>query len=226
MILPTIQPKRLYRQIADLLANHIRNGEFPAGSYLPSERDLAKQLGVSRSSVREALIALEVSGLVEIRVGNGVYVCDQSEPAVDSDQSAESPFALLEARSLFESEIAGLAAQKATPEQIAEIEKTISAMAGSLPDHNAYLEQDHLFHRYIAEATGNDIMVQLVEHLWELRRSSLFHKFEEHYTDMALKGATIDDHSEILEAIKAGDARKARAAMKAHMSHVKNRFSK
>jgi len=83
MILPTIQPKRLYRQIADLLANHIRNGEFPAGSYLPSERDLAKQLGVSRSSVREALIALEVSGLVEIRVGNGVYVCDQSEPAVD-----------------------------------------------------------------------------------------------------------------------------------------------
>jgi GntR family transcriptional regulator, uxu operon transcriptional repressor len=226
MILPTIQPKRLYRQIADLLANHIRNGEFPAGSYLPSERDLAKQLGVSRSSVREALIALEVSGLVEIRVGNGVYVCDQSSPAIETDASAESPFALLEARSLFEGEIAALAAQKATPEQIAQIEKSITAMAGSLPDHNAYLEQDHLFHRTIAEATGNDIMVALVEHLWELRRSSLFHKFEEHYTDMALKGATIDDHATILEAIKAGDARKARAAMKSHMTHIRNRFSK
>ena len=69
-----IEPRRLYRQIADQIRGLIRSGEFAAGARLPPERDLAKQLGVSRPSVREALIALEVEGLVEVRIGSGIYV--------------------------------------------------------------------------------------------------------------------------------------------------------
>lgn len=76
MVLPTLKVERLYRQISNLLINCIRNGQFAAGQLLPSERELAKQLGVSRSSIREALIALEITGWVEIRTGNGVYVND------------------------------------------------------------------------------------------------------------------------------------------------------
>ena len=70
----SIEPRRLYRQIADQIRELIRAGEFVAGARLPPERDLAKQLGVSRPSVREALIALEVEGLVEVRIGSGIYV--------------------------------------------------------------------------------------------------------------------------------------------------------
>ena len=74
MPLQTVEPQRLYRQIAAQLRGHITSGEFKPGTRLPAERDLAKQLGVSRPSVREALIALEVEGYVEVRIGSGVYV--------------------------------------------------------------------------------------------------------------------------------------------------------
>ena len=78
MPLQAVEPQRLYRQIADQLRTLIQSGEFVAGSRLPAERDLAKQLGVSRPSVREALIALEVEGWVEVRTGSGVYVLDRA----------------------------------------------------------------------------------------------------------------------------------------------------
>src|SRR5439155_20970979 len=68
------EPRRLYRQIADQIRSLIRSNEFAAGARLPPERDLARQLGVSRPSVREALIALEVEGLVEVKIGSGIYV--------------------------------------------------------------------------------------------------------------------------------------------------------
>src|SRR5208283_98148 len=74
MPIQSIEPRRLYRQIADQIRALIRSREFPAGARLPPERDLARQLGVSRPSVREALIALEVEGLVEVRIGSGIYV--------------------------------------------------------------------------------------------------------------------------------------------------------
>src|SRR5512135_2735803 len=106
----SIEPRRLYRQIADQIRGLIKSGEFPAGSRLPPERDLAKQLGVSRPSVREALIALEVQGLVEVRIGSGIYVLgpsvraeDESGPGegADTDRAVEAaagPFELMRAR--------------------------------------------------------------------------------------------------------------------------------
>ena len=78
----SIEPRRLYRQIADQIRGLIKSGEFPAGSRLPPERDLARQLGVSRPSVREALIALEVEGMVEVRIGSGIYVLAGAPPPV------------------------------------------------------------------------------------------------------------------------------------------------
>src|SRR6187397_828788 len=100
----SIEPRRLYRQIADQIRALIRSGEFVAGSRLPPERDLAKQLGVSRPSVREALIALEVEGLVDVRIGSGIYVLrtsngPASEHAVattslEASHAAAGPFEL------------------------------------------------------------------------------------------------------------------------------------
>src|ERR1044071_4340858 len=114
----SIEPRRLYRQIADQIRGLIRSGEFPAGSRLPPERDLAKQLGVSRPSVREALIALEVEGLVEVRIGSGIYVQPGHGAAGDAAEAQAGPFELLRARYVIESECAALAAKSAKDSQI------------------------------------------------------------------------------------------------------------
>src|SRR6516165_1395491 len=104
MPLQAVDSRRLYRQIADQIAALIEKGEYAAGARLPPERDLARQLGVSRPSVRAALIALEVEGYVEVRVGSGVYVRGPRDGAGHVVLSAESgPFELIRARSLVES---------------------------------------------------------------------------------------------------------------------------
>ncbi|MFQ6708455.1 GntR family transcriptional regulator, partial [Bordetella pertussis] len=115
-----VAPTRLYRMIADQIAGRIRAGDFPAGGRLPAERELAEQLQVSRASVREALIALEIEGYVEVRVGTGVFV---AAPRADGDYGVApapqpghtdiGPFDLLDTRLLLEPECASLAAQKA-----------------------------------------------------------------------------------------------------------------
>ena len=129
----SIEPRRLYRQIADQIRGLIRSGEFAAGARLPPERVLAKQLGVSRPSVREALIALEVEGLVEVRIGSGIYVLAQDgTPAgegADGDAPA-GPFELMRARYTIESECAALAAKSAKKTQIAAID-TITEFAST-----------------------------------------------------------------------------------------------
>src|SRR3954469_14727523 len=124
MPLQAVENRRLYRQIADQIAALIDGGEYDVGQRLPPERDLAKQLGVSRPSVREALIALEVAGLVEVRIGSGIYVLGpggkpESEPNAGAPVSTEvhalaGPFELMRARYTIESECAALAAKSAS----------------------------------------------------------------------------------------------------------------
>src|SRR6187399_2252016 len=115
MPLQAVENRRLYRQIADQIAALIERGEYAPGSRLPPERDLAKQLGVSRPSVREALIALEVEGLVEVRIGSGIYVQPGNEDAGvgDAHEAEAGPYELLRARYVIEAECAALAAKSA-----------------------------------------------------------------------------------------------------------------
>src|SRR3954468_149124 len=104
MPLQAVESQRLYRQIAEQIRALIARGEFATGSRLPAERDLARQLGVSRPSVREALIALEVEGLVDVRIGSGIYVrAPDAAVATDAPEAAAGPFELLRARYVIES---------------------------------------------------------------------------------------------------------------------------
>lgn len=129
--LPVLQPQRLYKQIAEVLEERINGGAFPPGAYLPPERELAQQMGVSRTSVREALIALEVKGRIVIRVGDGAQVCE-ALPADKAEQlNDRSPLEQLEARSLIEGEIAALAAKNATTEHLHALEQTLESMQTS-----------------------------------------------------------------------------------------------
>jgi DNA-binding FadR family transcriptional regulator len=228
MPIHSIEPRRLYRQIADQVRTLIRSREFPAGSRLPPERDLARQLGVSRPSVREALIALEVEGLVEVRIGSGIYVLgsgagEQHAPV----QAAMGPFELLRARWVIESECAALAARQAKRTQvdaIAEALQQMEAMANG--EHRQPLAADRLFHLRIAEATGNGALVAVVKMLWDQRSGPLFTRLEHHYDSPDQWARAIAEHRVVLEAIGKRDADGARAAMQRHLDRAYKRFSR
>src|SRR5690242_137359 len=126
MPLQAVDSRRLYRQIADQIARLIDGGEYAVGARLPPERDLAKQLGVSRPSVREASIALEVEGAVEVRVGSGVYVVGPQPAEAARTLPADSgPFELIQARWPIEAECAAMAAKAATREQVRAMEQAL-----------------------------------------------------------------------------------------------------
>jgi DNA-binding FadR family transcriptional regulator len=224
----SIEPRRLYRQIADQIRTLIHSGEFKAGARLPPERDLAKQLGVSRPSVREALIALEVEGLVEVRIGSGIYVQPGNDGATTSGlpEAEAGPFELLRARYVIESECAALAAKSAKKAQVAAIADALDEMRreAALGEHHL-VSGDRLFHLRIAEATGNGALVAVVKMLWEVRAGPLYKQLEHHYNSPASWDAALDEHGAVAKAIAAKDAPGARAAMQRHLNQAYKRFS-
>jgi len=226
----SIEPRRLYRQIADQIRGLIRSGEFSSGSRLPPERDLAKQLGVSRPSVREALIALEVEGLVEVRIGSGIYVRDvngsKHAEAATEDEAPPGPFELLRARYLIEAECAALAAKSARRPQVEAIEAALDDMQREHDAGRQPLATDRLFHVRIAEATGNGALVHVMKALWAERTGPLYKQLDHHYDSPGLWDAAMAEHRAVLKAIAAHDAAGARKAMQRHMNMAYKRFSK
>ncbi len=224
----SIEPRRLYRQIADQIRTLIRSGEFTPGARLPPERDLAKQLGVSRPSVREALIALEVEGLVEVRIGSGIYVRAAGDRAANDEvaQSEAGPFELLRARYVIESECAAMAAKSAGKAQVEAIADALAIMQQEFASGVTQpLNGDRLFHLRIAEATGNGALVSVINLLWDERTGRLFQQLEHHYDTPALWEAALAEHRTIYAAIAAKDAKAAKAAMQKHMNMAYKRFS-
>ena len=229
MPIHSIEPRRLYRQIADQIRGLIRSKEFAAGARLPPERDLARQLGVSRPSVREALIALEVEGLVEVRIGSGIYVLGAGGDGATAApvQAAMGPFELLRARWIIESECAALAARTAKRPQIAAIEEALQQMQNIAEDEKRQpLAADRLFHLRVAEATGNGALVAVVKMLWDERTGPLFARLEHHYDSPSQWSRAIAEHREVLDAIAGHDAVAAREAMQRHLDKAYRRFSK
>jgi DNA-binding FadR family transcriptional regulator len=227
MPLQAVENRRLSRQIADQIAALIEAGEYEAGGRLPPERDLARQLGVSRPSVREALIALEVEGYVEVRIGSGVYVLGP-RPATREreDLPADSgPFELIKARWLIEAECAAFAAKAATRAQVKAIGDALEAMEAKRRKGEMPLDEDRTFHLRIAEASGNSALALVVKTLWDQRAGPLFQRLEKHYDTPQLWGHASDEHRAIYEAIARHDVAAARAAMRRHMNHAAKRFS-
>jgi DNA-binding FadR family transcriptional regulator len=226
MPLQAVDTRRLYRQIADQIAALIERGEYGAGARLPPERDLAKQLGVSRPSVREALIALEVEGYVEVRIGSGVYVVGPpaaaASPALPEDSG---PFELIKARWLIEAECAALAAKAATRAQVRAMEEALDQMEADRGRGTMPLASDRLFHLRIAEASGNSALALVVKTLWDQRTGPLFLRLEHHFDTPALWDVAIREHREIVAAIARRDAAGARGAMRRHMHQAAKRFS-
>ncbi len=225
MPLQTVEPRRLYRQIAEQIGGLIASGEFAAGSRLPAERELATLLGVSRTSVREAVISLEIAGLVEVRVGSGIFVTPGA-PASDSHgDKGPGPFELLNARKLVEGEIAALAASHATPDDLSSLKQAVARMTAHVDDFHIREETDRDFHLAVAKATGNSSLELVVEGLWN-QRAELWGRMQQHFHTEALAKQTIRDHAAILSAIVARDPGAARDAMHRHIGRVARVFQR
>jgi len=229
-----VEPTRLYRQIADQIAALIASGEFRKGERLPAERELATLLGVSRTSVREAIICLELSGSVEVRVGTGIFVTGATAPARGAPPArlapavAEEPgpFELLAARRLIEGEIAALAARSIRRRDIAALRETLRRMREHAEDFETRDAADREFHTRIAAATGNGALASVVDQMWAQRRGDLWTRMESHFHTGDLHRRTLDDHAAIVAALEAHDQDGAKAAMHRHIDRVAREFQR
>jgi DNA-binding FadR family transcriptional regulator len=224
MPLQTIAPRRLYRQIADQLRALIARGEFAVGTRLPPERDLAVQLGVSRPSVREALIALEVEGYVEVRMGSGIYVCPR-EATKARRVTAEAPLETIRARQLIEAELAAHAARHMKKAQITALRDAIGVMEDEAAAGQKPTRGDRLFHVRIAEASDNSVLLRIVTELYDERHNPLFEQLGNHFETARSWTTAIAEHRAVLDAIASRSPTAARDAMAHHLGNSHSRFT-
>lgn len=221
MPIQTVDTDRLYRKIARQLSSLIAAGEFAPGQRLPAERELAQQLGVSRPSVREALIALEIEGKIEVRVGAGVFVVAPKPKALmEPANEGEGPFELLGARRVIEGEAAAWAAREAEDADVAEIRAAVDELSNLEHDEHGCDPADRSFHLAVARATHNGPLLSVVVMLWDQGRGATWRQVEKHFETPSIRAATLRDHRAILKAIDAHDPREARAAMHKHLDRV------
>lgn len=225
MPLHTIEPRRLYRQIADQLRQLIEQGEYPVGARMPPERDLAGQLGVSRPSLREAMIALEIEGLVEVRTGSGIYVLERDQALPDGPVMAEGPLEIIRARQTIESELAAQAARKPSAEHVAELYRSLDLMQHEADTGRIPVQGDRLMHVTIAEAADNSVLQRIVTELFDERANPLFEQLSNYFESPANWAVAITEHRAIVAAIESRDPARARQTMHDHLGRSFDRLS-
>ncbi len=214
------QGGKLYRGIVDAIRADIASGIYVPGSRLPAERDLTERFGVSRPTIREAMIALEMLGLVEARKGSGVFVLDSSVAASAPGESELDigAFEIIEARRLLEGEVAAVAATEINDAHLAELRLLMEQMADA--DSAAAEVADRRFHICIAEATGNAVIIAAVTDFWDMRfRSPLAKEVLRKAGSLGTQGR-LDEHGRILRALETRNPVEARAAMRDHLNRV------
>lgn len=221
-------PSRLYQEVGLQLQTRISQGEFGIGDRLPPERDIAQALNVSRSVIREAIIMLELQGLVEVRKGSGVYIIaiPQANASKESQRSNDvGPFELLQARQVIESQIVSFAANNITKSDVSllreYLEKDRISLENNL-DEDDY-DFDKLFHLTIAKASQNSVLSDIVYDFWRRREQSpMWQQLHTHIHDNRYRYRWIDDHEKILHALQRRDPEAARDAMWTHIENVKD----
>lgn len=214
--------RKLYEKVAEAMIADIRDGSVPVGAKLPSERDLAERFQVSRPTVREAMLALELQGLVEARRGSGIFVVEPQQAPGESPDFDIGAFELTEARALFEGEAAALAATMISEVELAQLDSILEDMIGQNAGDAGDESADREFHVTIARATRNAAIVHVVETLWDVRYKSLLCR---HMLGRARKHGIkpqIEEHTRIIDALRRGDPADARSAMRDHLGRVIN----
>lgn len=224
-MLGTIEPKRLYQKIGRDIRQQIVEGEYTVGSRLPAERDIAENMAVSRTIVREALIMLELEGLIEVRKGSGIHVISNGEALAANDQTIENdvgPFELLQARQLIESNIAAFAATQVNKSNLQNMNAALELEQEELRS-GVSSKGDMMFHMAVAEATQNSVLVSLTQELWCIRENSpMWKRLHDWIEKIDYLENWIDDHRDIIAALASKNPEAARLAMWQHLENVKN----
>jgi GntR family transcriptional regulator, transcriptional repressor for pyruvate dehydrogenase complex len=226
---PLQRGQRLADRVTDAIQETLLSGELKPGDALPSERELCKQFGVSRTVIREAVRSLSGKGLVQAVGGSGVRVL-----AVDADTVGESMRNLVnggaldygkvdEIRQVIEVAAAGFAAERASAEDVAVIERSLQAMSDQLEDLEACVQADLAFHRALAVATHNELFLMLHDSmgapLVDVRRQNL------ERGGITRRKRIVAAHRRILNQVKRGDPERARAMMRDHLGQVRDAWS-
>jgi DNA-binding FadR family transcriptional regulator len=219
--LAPLRLRQRYEHVADRIAGDIRAGRLAPGERLPSERDLARRLEVGRASVREAIAALQLAGMIETRPGSGSFVAADAAN-LERETHDASPSDLLEARALLEPAVSRLAALRGQPD--AEAERLLAAMetAAEEDDRAAWNDCDRRFHQRIAALTGNPVLLALAAHVAATMDEPLWQRLRD--DSIAVPGrATIHlaEHRMIYEAIAEGDAEAAELYAAQHIRRVR-----
>ena len=226
--MPGIGGERSYQRLAADIQKLIAAAEFKPGDRLPAERALAERFEVSRTSVREAIIALELQGAVEVRSGSGIYVCLPRAATVSVAfelADAPGPFELLRARCVIESEIAAQAAATRKDADLDRIFGALSDMRLHMNDKAANEAADRRFHLYIAESTGNSVLLQVVTAMWDQAKGPMWARTEQHFHTPELRMASQADHQRVFDALLCRDPVAAKGAMQSHLDRVIAEFA-
>jgi|LDZU01.1.fsa_nt_gi GntR family transcriptional repressor for pyruvate dehydrogenase complex len=223
-MLTRIEKVKIYEAAVDQIKSQIENQVWSVGDQLPSERDLAEQLGVGRPSIREALRVLEVMGYVEIRPGQGTFVCarDAAQGGAQLLQSMlqedEHVVELFEVREMFEPQIAYLAAQSATDQDISELEEILQRMEENTRKGFSGVNENIEFHLAIAKSVDNHVLFEMQQLLLKSSKEPV----DRYFKVPGRFGKSLVGHREILEAIREHNAEKARVLM---LDHLRTRFT-
>lgn len=213
-----MKSRRMFWQIAEKIEALIESGLYPPGSRLPPERELAETFDVSRPTIREAIIALEVMQRVEVKTSSGVYVLNR---IVDKEQQiAEniSAFELTQARALVEGEAASLAAMAITEPELEALKKTLDAMESGIEAEKA----DREFHFIISKATRNNAVLLTVQKFWSLRETQPQIKMAYSSVCSQSDQDRLEEHKAIYQALKERNSQAARTAMHTHFNRLIN----
>ncbi|MCO6011054.1 FadR family transcriptional regulator [Actinoallomurus purpureus] len=215
---PLARP-RLYEQVAARLREHVVDQGLRAGDRLPPERELADRLEVSRTSVRQAIVALEVQGLIEVRHGGGNYLLRdrlEAEPLESLLSRKRRLPEILEARDAAETKLASLAAERRTAADLAAIDTALDAMRSAIERGELCVDEDERFHGAVIAAARSPLLADFMGHLsreiTESRRESL--------RQPGRPANSLLQHEKVAEAIRAGDPAAAAEAMHSHVQSV------
>lgn len=227
----TTLQQRPYQEVGTLLRAMIVDNAYRTGDRLPPEREIAERLNVSRTVVREALIMLELEGIIDVRRGAGIYITrlpgdatGSALPAAHHQCNNAGPFELLQARQLLESNIAEFAALQATRGDIMKMRAALHMQQQDLAA-DSHEQGDEAFHLAIAEATHNTMLVELFKQSWQWRENNpMWIQLHSHLKDTQYRQEWLVDHQHILAALIKKDAQAAKLAMWQHLENVKTRL--
>lgn len=232
MDLKPIKTKKIYEEIIEQIRVLVVKGDLKAGDRLPSERDLAVRLNVSRASVREALSALEMMGLVEIRSGEGTFIQKVNLDSVMTpltwvlSMEKDTVLELLEVRKMLEGQTVALAAKRAVSEDLRELEDALKAMLEDLQTGQIGEQADLRFHYAVAKASKNKILLRLMNAISDTMHQTLKASRVRLYEEQVTPERLYKEHVHILEAIIERKDDEARQFMLEHLAGVEERLLK